>query len=186
MGNESQYRGLRQHSKESNDFAKECLKTATLELSKTKDYKDISITELCRKAGVSRMAFYRNYDVVNDIFHEIASDLNDEVVRTIGSPFRMRTSKDWYVKVFELVARHKDTMSLMFEENFQFEWMKIVNGFAVHDDSFSSEKKYQRLMWSGGFENTLSYWLKGGLKESPEEMAEYCIKYLPHLMTEQL
>ena len=162
-------------------FARICLKEALLLLAEEKDYKDISVTELCRKAGVSRMAFYRNYRVVNDIFFEIANDLNNEVVTALGSPFRMNTTREWYVGVFELIGNHQATMRLMFQENFQYQWMKTVNGFAVHDEGFSSGKRYQRLMWSGGFENAVNYWLNSGMKESPEEMAEYCITYLPHL-----
>ncbi len=131
------------------------------------------------------MAFYRNYTVINDVFNEIAYDLNNDVISEIGSPFRVETSHEWYKRAFELIGGNREAMSIMFQEFFQFEWMKRVNGFAVHDDEFSTEKKYQRLMWSGGFENAVSYWLNGGLKESPDEMADYCMKYLPHLLQEE-
>ena len=67
----------------------------------------------------------------------------------------------------------------MFREDFQFAWMQVVNALAVHDASFSTEKKMQRLIWCGGFENIVAWWLSGGMKETPEEMAEYCERYLP-------
>lgn len=185
LENKDRYEGLRKHSKDSNELARACLKDALLKLAAGRDFKELSITELCKKAGVSRMAFYRNYSVINDVFNEIAYDLNDDVVRQIGSPFRVETTREWYRRAFEIIKGNREKMSIMFQENFQFEWMKRVNGFAVHDDSFSMEKKYQRLMWSGGFENAVSYWLKGGLKESPEEMADYCIKYLPHMLLDR-
>lgn len=180
-----QYDGLRNHSRESNEFVRSCLKAALLKLADGRDFKSLSITELCKKAGVSRMAFYRNYTVINDVFNEIAYDLNNDVISEIGSPFRVETSHEWYKRAFELIGGNREAMSIMFQEFFQFEWMKRVNGFAVHDDEFSTEKKYQRLMWSGGFENAVSYWLNGGLKESPDEMADYCMKYLPHLLQEE-
>lgn len=179
----SKYDGLRKHSKESNEFVRECIKSAMLKLADGRDFKDLSITELCNKAGVSRMAFYRNYSVINDVFNEIAFDLNDAVIREIGSPFRAATTREWYKRAFELIGGNGEAMSVMFQEYFQFEWMRRVNGYAVHSEDFSAEEKYQRLMWSGGFENVVSYWLKGGRKETPEEMADYCIKYLPHLLS---
>ena len=151
---------------------------------KEKSYKDLSVTELCRKAGVSRMAFYRNYQVINDLFDEAARDLNEHLIKKIGSPFRERTSQDWYLEVFREIRAQKDVISVMYHENFQFAWMKIVNGLAVHDPSFSDEKKYQRLAWCGGIENMISYWLNSGMRESPEEMASFCIRYLPHLYKE--
>ena len=45
---------------ESNRLAKECIVTALVELMKIKDYDAISITDIAKKAGVSRMAYYRN------------------------------------------------------------------------------------------------------------------------------
>ena len=174
--------GLQEHNRETNALAKDCLKAAMLELARNRNYKDISVTELCRRAGVSRMAFYRNYRVINDVYFEIAEDLNMEIVRTIGSPFREKTDREWYVKAFCMIIEHRETMRLMLQENFQYQWMKTVNRIVTHDESFPAEQKYQRLIWCGGFENTVSYWLSNGMRESPEEMADYCIRYLPHLV----
>ena len=165
-------------------LAKTCLKTALLELMKEKSYKDLSVTELCRKAGVSRMAFYRNYQVIDDLFQETAVDLNEKILLVVGSPFREGTSNEWYEKAFRIIRQHRDEAAVMYQENFQFAWMKVVNSLAVHDPSFSTEKKYQRLIWCGGFENIVSHWLNTGMKETPEEMADYCIRYLSAVVTE--
>lgn len=178
------YEVLKRHSVESNNLVKECLKTALVILAREKSYKDISVTELCKKAGVSRMAFYRNYRITKDIFNEIALDINKEILNSVGSPFRAHTAKEWYIEAFQIIAKNRDAISLMFEEEFLREWMNTVNGLVVHDDSFCEEKTYQRLMWSGGYENAIAHWLKNGMKETPEQMADYCIKYLPHLMEE--
>lgn len=179
---QDRYSALRQHSRESNALTRECIKSAMQELAGERSLQEISITALCKKAGVSRMAFYRNYSIIEDVFYEIASDLNHEVSVTIGSPFRTSTDRNWYVKIFSMIAAHKQTMQLMIQQQFQFEWMRAVNGFAVHDGISSTEQIYQRLMWSGGFENTINQWLNTGMKETPEQMAEYCIRYLPHLI----
>lgn len=176
------YNGLIRHSRETNELARECLKSALVKLAREKEYKEITVSELCRTAGFSRMAFYRNYSVIDDIFHEIASDMNNMVIDAVGSPFRNNTTREWYVCAFRLIAENKDTMQLMFQENFQREWMDTVNSFVIHNENFTAQERYQRLMWSGGFENTVSYWLNAGMKESPEELADYCIEYLPHLI----
>lgn len=182
MPSDRQYDGLRRHSKESNEFTRECLKRAMTQLASETDYKEISVTKLCERAGVSRMAFYRNYQITNDVIYEIANEMNTRIIDAVGSPFRRTTDREWYVKTFQLIADHKEEMQLMFQENFQAQWMKIVNGFAVHDESFSQEKKFQRIMWSGGFENAVAHWLNTGLVATPEELADYCMKYLPHLL----
>ena len=41
-----------------------------------KDYKEISITEICKEAKVSRTAFYKNYKTKEDVIKDIIIDLN--------------------------------------------------------------------------------------------------------------
>jgi len=181
MNEQKQYDSLRRHSAEANALVKDCLKTALLELCRNRSYKDLSVSELCRKAGVSRMAFYRNYQVINDLFEEAATDLNQEILRVTGSPFRKGTSNAWYEQAFRIIGEHPDQAALMFREDFQFAWMKVVNALAIHDPDFSPEKRFQRLVWCGGFENVVACWLNDGMRQSPEEMADYCVRYLPHI-----
>ncbi|TCD46797.1 TetR/AcrR family transcriptional regulator [Streptococcus sp. X16XC17] len=54
-------------NKESNQLTKESIETALLFLMEKKDLHQISISELVRKAGVSRNAFYRNYKSKEEI-----------------------------------------------------------------------------------------------------------------------
>ena len=56
------------------------LETAIFNLLKEKEYKDISISELCDKAWVSRCTFYRNYRDMDDIIYQ----------------YFMRKSKKWW------------------------------------------------------------------------------------------
>lgn len=60
-------KNLYQSNKEANQLTKESIETALLFLLEKKDLKQISISELVRKAGVSRNAFYRNYKSKEDI-----------------------------------------------------------------------------------------------------------------------
>ena len=104
---EDRYGRLRWYSAESNSLVRDCLKGAPLTLIREKSYKDISVSELCRKAGVSRMAFYRNYGIIGDLFRETAEDLNGEIIRALGSPFRKGTDREWYRQAFCLIRRRQ-------------------------------------------------------------------------------
>lgn len=52
---------LRQSNAESNALTKESIETALLALMKEKNFSSITITDIAKKAGVSRLAYYRNY-----------------------------------------------------------------------------------------------------------------------------
>ena len=64
-----------------NKLVKEYMTDALLMLMESKPYDTISVTEITKKAGVSRMAFYRNYEVKDDIidnyFKERLTDLTE-------------------------------------------------------------------------------------------------------------
>ena len=52
---------------ETNILTKECIVTALLRLMEVKSYSSISITDITNLAGVSRMAYYRNYKNKDEI-----------------------------------------------------------------------------------------------------------------------
>ena len=52
---------------EAHDMVMESLTEALLQLMRAKPLAEISVSELCDKAGVSRVSFYRNFDSMDDI-----------------------------------------------------------------------------------------------------------------------
>lgn len=69
-----------------NVFAKECIVTALIELMKIKPYNSISITDIANRAGVSRMAYYRNYvskdDILNKYMEEVGEHIHEILSRS--------------------------------------------------------------------------------------------------------
>jgi AcrR family transcriptional regulator len=55
---------------EANEFVKECITTALLKMLKERDFSDITITDLVKRAGVSRISFYRNYESKEDVLRK--------------------------------------------------------------------------------------------------------------------
>ena len=49
------------------NLIKDCIAQAMFELLKTKEFKDIKISELTEKAGVSRITYYRNFFDKKDV-----------------------------------------------------------------------------------------------------------------------
>lgn len=68
---------------QTSQLSKECLYTALLQLMETTPYDQISITDITARAGVSRMAYYRNYESKDDILlqrmEELLSDFQREI-----------------------------------------------------------------------------------------------------------
>lgn len=175
----SKLSGLKAHSQEINKISKESLITSLILLMKQKPYDKITISELCIKAGVSRTAFYGNFKTKDDLLTLYVLNMNTELIKKIGSPFRNDTSLDWYINLFQVIKDNSEILILIFKAGFQKKYLEILNSMVLHNPSIPIEKKYQRLIWSGGVENALSYWLlESSLKESVEDIALYCHKNL--------
>ncbi|CDC41545.1 transcriptional regulator TetR family [Firmicutes bacterium CAG:449] len=175
----SKLSGLKAHSQEINKISKESLITSLILLMKQKPYDKITISELCIKAGVSRTAFYGNFKTKDDLLTLYVLNMNTELINKIGSPFRNDTSLDWYINLFQVIKDNSEILILIFKAGFQKKYLEILNSMVLHNPSIPIEKKYQRLIWSGGVENALSYWLlESSLKESVEDIALYCHKNL--------
>lgn len=171
---ESRLWGLKKHSEDVNALVKSSLQTALLLLLKQKPYEKISIVELCKKAGVSRTAFYGNYATKDEILRAIVIQLNVEFIKCIGSPFREKTDLQWYLNFFAEVEQRADVVKLIFDAGFQSEYLSLVNDIVLHNPNITTAKKYQRLMWSGAMENIINYWLSTGMKETAEQLAVFC------------
>ena len=73
---------LKRSNQESNAITRESLEISLLQLLDKKDLKKITISELVERAGVSRAAFYRNYESKEDRIISLAVDYNFEKLLT--------------------------------------------------------------------------------------------------------
>jgi len=175
---ESQIAGLRKHSEEQNKIVCESLQDALILLIKTKPYDNISITELCKKAGVSRMSFYGNFKSKDDILNRIITKLRIELVKRIGSPFQKPVDLEWYKNLFILVSEQADTIKPIFGAGFQKRFLDVLNDIALRHPDMTTEEIYKRLLWNGAVTNVMTYWLSTDMKIPPAEMAKICNKYI--------
>lgn len=164
--------GLKKHSEEVNKVIIDSFIEALLLLMKEYQYEDISITMLCKKAGVSRMAFYGNFETKDDILKRIVLMINDMVVDEIGSPFKNNTDKEYYKKLFTIIDENRETLNLLFKAGFQYFYLERLNEIVIHEES-SNEVVLQRLTWNGAIVNTVFYWLNNN-NLSIDEIALYC------------
>ena len=75
---------LRLSNEESNRLTRECIEAALIILMKENDYQSISITDIIRKAGVSRSAYYRNYSSKEDILTNLFNRAAETIVNALS------------------------------------------------------------------------------------------------------
>lgn len=164
-----------------NTLAKESIFTALMILMEKKDFSDISITEVTKKAGVSRMSFYRHYAILEDVItgylDELFKDYSFKIIKdsAIYDKESLRLFFAYFREHSRLVKNliKSNLSNLIFERCIDFFHMLSRN--VVCNDAHSPiHEKYFIEFAAGGLYKVLIEWVKTGLKENDKEMADIC------------
>ncbi len=171
-----------------NILTKESIFTALMILMEKKDFKEISITEITKKAGVSRMAFYRNYDEKEDIIGTYLEELFKEYSKEISgySNSDDNNSIEDLRLYFSYFRKHEKLISNLIKSNLINMLLEkcIDSLYALSmetscGESYSPEKQSFWIEYmAGGLYTVLIKWAKGGMKESDEYMAEVISEFI--------
>ncbi len=159
---------------EINALTKECIVTALLRLMETNSYQSISITDITNLAGVSRMAYYRNYKSKDDILinhlidreKQLLKELNGEeapdlrgMVMIVSNFFQ--ENSDVIKAIYNAGLGHKLTDMLA---------ERIYSYFPV---AFSDKAgKYAVPFYVGAVLATFKRWFDNDMVESVEEISD--------------
>lgn len=168
-----------------NQIAKESIFTALMILMEQKNFKEISITELTKKAGVSRMAFYRNYNQMEDVItlylRENLEDYSKQLLN--DKKFDNYDSVRLYFACFrkqeKLIANllSSNLTNLIFESSIEF--FHTFSKNIVCEKPCSPEKqRYHAEFIVGGLCKVLIEWAKNGMVEGDEGMAHFVNEFV--------
>lgn len=160
--------------KESGKITRECIATALMLLMEEKDYDSISITDITSKAGVSRMAYYRNYgdkdDILLDFLFEISDSLSDSLL--LGGKLTLHS----LILSISMFFKANLTLILSIEKAGQSNRLfgEMGNKIYATFPDIKSSKKSEYITWFyiGAVLSVFRYWLETGMNETPEEIAD--------------
>ena len=162
---------------ESNKLAKECIVTALIELMKTRDYASITITDLAKKAGVSRMAYYRNYTSKEDIISSFADEVGSAIHEKLASLMPRASVFDYFFELFAQLGAYSDLVLTAFHGGLgELIHTQITKNMALTFPPEGSTliDKYRHVYLAGAFFNIFVEWLENGKKESVAQIAQLC------------
>ena len=180
---------------ESNRLVKDCITTAFIELMKVRDYNAITITDITKKAGVSRMAYYRNYTSKEDILNKYMDEVGISVHEKIS---RMNTREEiyhYYCALFEQLGAYRDLGITVYRAHLGELILMNINKYMAltfPPEGNDSASRYRYLYLAGAFYNVFIEWLKNGRQEDTAEMAHVCCEmtcdgcHIPQKNGEQL
>lgn len=171
---------LRTSNQESKSLTREYIRTALMYLIKDKPLKDITVTSIINRAGVSRAGFYRNYACKEDVLNDISNTFYEKIATYYFEEICSLEPYERYVKLFYKFAEREDMFKLLISSNCQstnlFDFDYFVNRNITHN---TSEEHYRYIGMVYAHRFIIRDWFQNGMKESPEEMA-IILCNLPH------
>ena len=156
-------------SKEANEICRESIQTALIRLMKTKELKDISITELTTLAGVSRTTYYRNYYDKEDVLQDLFTGLMLEISKKI---LAAGTVYETALAVFEGIQKNADVYLLLMKADYAELMLREVTRIASADTPEDEPLEQMRIAFlTGALFNMVRVWADAGMHQTPEEMA---------------
>ncbi len=167
-------------SKESNQLSRECMQTAMIQLLAEKELQKISVTELVKRAGVSRATFYRNYSTKDDLMSEIIDDTIRKINSFFGSVGTMDDAHQWYLEMFHTVKENEGLARNLFSIKISVAMVFSLGPLMENgEDNEDVRRHYLTRAFEGAFINIVQDWVRNGMQQSPEEMANICMGILP-------
>lgn len=173
---------LRLSNEESNKLTKRCLQEALIELMAKKKFENITITELVKRAGVSRNAFYRNYSSKEDIILEISDLFIITSSNLINSAKSVDNRYNVLHDLFTSIKENSRNITLLLQAG-------LYNSLLIYEyqltekliDLQSTEDKYAMLSVNSAICAIIMTWFKEGMKEDIDFMIKVCMNILDKL-----
>ena len=164
---------LRLSNEESNKVTRECLRIAMFKLMGKEDFEKISITELTKYAGVSRVAFYRNYESKEALVEDICQSVFEELKASLTSERYLTDRRQWYLNFFQTIRANSEYFRIYLKATLRLADEIVLE--SVYPSS-TTEGRYGNAAREGAVLAVLTEWLQSGMQESDEEMAAICEK----------
>ena len=161
-------------NQEKENLTKQYIFQAFNQLLKTTNYDNISVCDITKKAGVSRMSFYRNFKSKEDLAYKGIQLVFDKIHKRLEES----EEKSQYICakiVFEEFMPAKDLLQSFKNSNLAASMIDIIEKKLKEDvpnDYMNKTSKYIPVFYFGAIASTLLCWLNNGAEETPDEMAK--------------
>ena len=145
-----------------------------IELLQARDLNDISVSDICKRAGLNRTTFYANYtdiyglaDTIRDKLEAEVADLYKEEEVTHGF------NSNNYLKLFRHIKENQLFYKTYFKLGYDNNYSIFRYYTALARKHFQNRFiEYHMEFFKAGITQIIKLWLKNGCKESPEDMYE--------------
>lgn len=143
-----------------------------IELLQEQELDKISVSDICKRAGLNRSTFYANFTDIYDLAEKVSRHLQEEVLRLYDFERQEKIRSHNYLKLFQHISQNQ----LFYKTYFK---LGYVNDSVIGIDTETAQRyfdikyiDYHIEFFKAGLNAMIKKWLNGGCKETPEEMEQ--------------
>ena len=159
-----------------NLFVRQCITEALFSLLEKQDFESITITDIIKKAGVSRMGFYRNFVDKKGVIEAFIFDKFVETVNDIKSKrelnFQISSIMQTTLQNFQKFSKY---IKLFLDKNLDSLLYECYHKafYTLYGDRRQSQiRQYANEMFIGELFNLEMCWVRNGMQQTPEQLAK--------------
>lgn len=150
-------------------FIKECLAQALFQLMKTKDFEDVTISEICKVAGFGRTTYYHYFTNKKE---ELIVYLCEKRWKEEIPHYNSEDDFDaWSHSVINYLYKHGESLTLLFKQGLlDVAFSVLFNG--IRQTLSVCENEYSAAYVAGMYYGIVTQWVKDGFKLTPSQLID--------------
>lgn len=172
---------LHRNNEESNAFVRECIEGALIQLMETKPFASITVTDIARRAGVSRNAYYRNYASKEAILDGFLTTIFAEINRSLLQYDPMTQTREAWLTMLAGVRRIAPQYRLILRagqaDRLRERMCASMNGSAARHEI---GPRYAATYWAGAICEVINQWVLHDMDASDDELADIMTDLMLH------
>jgi len=165
---------LRMSNDESHKLTVECIRSALIYLMNKKEYEKITITEIIKRSGVSRAAFYRNYSSKDEVLHEAMEEIRNVLNEAFANSLLDDNPKEWLIQFFEEIKKNKREIKLLLNANLDYKM--IFDSLELEGKDEEPINQYKMAMYISSLWVVVKLWLENNFCETSEKLADLMLE----------
>lgn len=167
------------------DHTKKHISLALYALLLRKQYDEISVSDICRKANISRVTFYHYYDTKDDIIIQFSDEKFAEFFDNF-TKLEYSTFENLIVEIFRFMGQNARQLTILryakkeeiLLEQFYSYGRYIFSNSLTSQILKKKDNEYLIPFLVGGLFQVVMRWLDEGMKTPPEDIAKNVLEII--------
>ena len=153
--------------------SREKIEKVFVELLQTRDLSQISVSDICKQAGLNRTTFYANYTDIYGLADSIRDRLEANLSALYQEEYATGINSNDYLKLFRHIQQNQIFYQTYFKLGYDNKYKIISYDTELAQKHFQDRFiHYHMEFFKSGLTRIIKLWLQNGCRETPEEMFE--------------